>query len=55
MIKFHPTKLKTDRSIKFKLQGKRFIPEQSIKYLPLEQHFQMNNHNGPNNYPIMLK
>ena len=33
LITFRPTSLKIDPSIKFKLQGKRIIPTQSVKYL----------------------
>ena len=33
LIIFHPTSLKIDASIKFKLQGKRVIPLQSVKCL----------------------
>ena len=39
---FRPTSLKIDPSIKFKLQAKRLIPAQSVKYLQilLDEHLQ---------------
>ena len=42
LIIFHWTSLKIDPSIKFKLQGKRLIPAQSLKYLGvlLDEHLQ---------------
>ena len=42
LIIFRPTSLKIDPSIKFKLQGKRIIPTQSVKYLGvlLDEHLQ---------------
>ena len=41
LIIFHPTSLKTDPSIKFKLQGKQLAPAQSAKYLGVlvDEHF----------------
>ena len=42
LIIFHWTNLKIDPAIKFKLQGKRLIPAQSLKYLGvlLDEHLQ---------------
>ena len=33
LVIFRPRKLKTDHSFKFKLDGKRLVPTDSVKYL----------------------